>query len=194
MTEGDIDRAVSLVTQNIIRAADIAIPKSSGHPRKHCRPWWNENCQIAKKRQQKAWGIFRRYPTTTNYINFKEARANARKIRRKSQKDSWINYVSSITPNMSSKHLWQQVKKAIGIVHPNNSISFLNDNGRTITSTRNTANSVGKTLSDISISDSYSDPFLTYKRNAEHSQINYRTNSSLNYNSPIFRKQKKSCV
>ena len=54
MTEGDIDRAVSLVTHNIIRAADIAIPKSSGHPRRHCRPWWNENCQIAIKRQQKA--------------------------------------------------------------------------------------------------------------------------------------------
>ena len=109
---------------------------------------------------------------------------NARKIRRKAQKESWINYVSSITSNMSSKHRWHRVKKAMGI-YPNYSISFLNENGRTITSTSNIANTIGRTLSDISKSDSYSEPFLTYKRNAEHTPISYRSDSSLNYNSPF---------
>ena len=59
---------------------------------------------------------------------------------------------------MSSKQLWQCVKKAKGI-YPNNSTSFLNEKGRTITSTRNIANIIGRTLSDISKSDSYSEPF-----------------------------------
>ena len=39
------------------------------------------------KKQQKAWGISRGYPTTRNYIAFKGARAKARKIRRKSQRE-----------------------------------------------------------------------------------------------------------
>ena len=184
MTEGNIDRAVAMTTQIIIRAANIAIPKSSGQPKRHCRPWWNEECQRAKKLQQKAWGIFRRYPTNSNYILYKQAKANARKIRRKSQKESWINYVSNITSNTSSKQLWHRVKKAMGI-YPNNSISFLKENGQTVTSTKNIANTIGRTLSDISNSDSYSEPFLTYKRNAERTPINYRNNSSLNYNSPF---------
>ena len=38
MIEGDINRAVAHVTHSIIRAADISIPKSSGHPGKHCKP------------------------------------------------------------------------------------------------------------------------------------------------------------
>ena len=56
MIEGNIDRAVSLVTGNIIRAADIAIPKTTGYPTRHCRPWWNDKCKLARKKQQKAWG------------------------------------------------------------------------------------------------------------------------------------------
>ena len=145
MTEGDINRVVKMVTQTIIKAADLSIPKSSGQPRKHSRPWWNDDCQLAKKKQQKAWGIFRRYPSTANYIIYKQARADARKIRRISQRKSWINYVSNITSDISSKQLWHRVKKAMGI-YPNNRISFLKENGQTITSTKNIANTIGKTL------------------------------------------------
>ena len=53
------------------------------------------------------------------------------------------------------------------------------------TSTKNIANTIGRTLSNISNSDSYSEPFLTYKQNAERIPINYRNNTSLNYNSPF---------
>ena len=184
MTEGDINRAITLITQNIIKAADLSIPKSSGRPRKHSRPWWNNECQLAKKRQQKAWSTFRRYPSTANYITYKKTRAKARKIRRKSQKDSWIKCVSNINSDTSSKQLWHRVKKAMEI-YPNNSISFLKENGQTVTSTKNIANTIGKNLSNISSSDSYSEPFLTYKRNAERCKINYTSDSTQNYNSPF---------
>ena len=88
MVEGDINKAVSDVTHSIIHAADISIPKSSGLLKRPSKPWWNEECKAAKKKQQKAWGIFRRYPNTRNYIAFKEARAKARKIRHKCQRES----------------------------------------------------------------------------------------------------------
>ncbi|GFT81042.1 hypothetical protein TNCV_1935781 [Trichonephila clavipes] len=47
------------------------------------------------KPKRRAWGIFRRYPTTVNLIAFKRANASARRIRR--QRDFWIQYISSIT-------------------------------------------------------------------------------------------------
>ena len=92
MIKGEINKAVADITQSIIQAADISIPKSSGLLKRLSKPWWNEECKTAKKKQQKAWGIFRRYPTTRNYIAFKEARAKARKIRRKSQRETWTGY------------------------------------------------------------------------------------------------------
>ena len=62
-------------------------------------------------------------------------------------------------------------------------MSFLKENSQTITSWKNIASIIGRDLSNVSKCDSYSDPFLTDKRNVEHSPINYRNDSSLNYNS-----------
>ena len=68
---------------------------------------------------------------------------------------------------------------------------------QTVTSTKNKANTIGRTLENISKSASYFEPFLTYKRSVEHSPINYRSDSSSNYNSPFTEKKliksRKSC-
>ena len=70
-------------------------------------------------------------------------------------------------------------------IYPNHSISILKENGFTIISIQNIANTIGKTLSDISKSDSYSEPFQSYKQNSEHSNINYESHLSINYNYPF---------
>ena len=92
-----------------------------------------------------------------------------------------MNYVSNITSYTNSKQFWHRVKKAMEI-YPNNIISFLKENGQTITSTKNTPNTIGRTLPNFSVSDSNSDAFLAYKRNKEQLPKNYGTDSSLNYN------------
>ncbi|GFT08777.1 uncharacterized protein TNCV_663231 [Trichonephila clavipes] len=110
-----VDDAILNVTEAIRDAADAAIPKASNSTRKLCKPWWNSSCQQAKKEQRRAWGIFRRYPTTENLIAFKRAKALARRIRRQCQRESWIKYVSSITSSTSSQQLWRKVKAANGL-------------------------------------------------------------------------------
>ncbi|GFX82755.1 RNase H domain-containing protein [Trichonephila clavipes] len=110
-----VDTAVQEITNVLIAAADFSISKSSGHSFQHYKPWWNADCQTAYKNQRKLWGIFRRYPTTENLLAFKKAKANARRVRRRSQRQSWIRYVSSLTSSTSSKQLWKKVKAANGI-------------------------------------------------------------------------------
>ena len=56
MVQNDINKAIALVTNNIIRAADIAIPKITGYPTRHCRLWWNDEYKLTRKKQQKEWG------------------------------------------------------------------------------------------------------------------------------------------
>ncbi|KAG8173039.1 hypothetical protein JTE90_025022 [Oedothorax gibbosus] len=60
------------------------------------KPWWNHDCSRAEKQKKRAWGIFRRYPTEANLIEFKRARSQARRIRRESQRSSWQQYLNSI--------------------------------------------------------------------------------------------------
>ncbi|GFV93335.1 probable RNA-directed DNA polymerase from transposon X-element [Trichonephila clavipes] len=103
-----VDTAVQEVTNVLIAAADLSIPKVSSHSFQRYKPWWNTDCQTAYKNQRKLWGIFRRYPTTDNLFAFKKAKANARRVRRQSQRQSWIRYVSSLTSSTSSKQLWKK--------------------------------------------------------------------------------------
>ncbi|GFW01646.1 RNase H domain-containing protein [Trichonephila clavipes] len=74
-----VDTFVQEVTNVLISAADLSIPKSSSHSFQRYKPWWNADCLIAYKNQRKLWGIFRRYPTTENLLVFKKAKANARR-------------------------------------------------------------------------------------------------------------------
>ncbi|GFW77545.1 putative RNA-directed DNA polymerase from transposon X-element [Trichonephila clavipes] len=100
-----VDIAVQEVTNVLIAAAELSIPKNSSHSFQCYKPWWNADCQTAYKNQRKLWGIYRRYPTTENLLAFKKAEANARRIRRQSQRKPWIRYVSSLTSSTSSKQL-----------------------------------------------------------------------------------------
>ncbi|GBN31840.1 hypothetical protein AVEN_173403-1 [Araneus ventricosus] len=66
------------------------------------RPWWNEAGRNSRRQEKTLWNIFRRYPTTENHVAFKRSKALARRIRLRSQKESWINFISSITSSTSS--------------------------------------------------------------------------------------------
>ncbi|GFX50144.1 putative RNA-directed DNA polymerase from transposon X-element [Trichonephila clavipes] len=68
-----VDTAIQEVTNVLIAAADLSIPKSSSHSFQHYKPWWNADCQTAYKNQRNLWGIFRRYPTTENILAFKKS-------------------------------------------------------------------------------------------------------------------------
>ncbi|KAF8789713.1 hypothetical protein HNY73_007632 [Argiope bruennichi] len=68
----NIDDAIQIITDKILTAADTAIPKSSGKIPKLRKPWWNNDFEIAEKKQAKAWNRFRCYSTTDNFIVFKK--------------------------------------------------------------------------------------------------------------------------
>ncbi|GFQ74896.1 RNA-directed DNA polymerase from mobile element jockey [Trichonephila clavata] len=93
VSSGSIDEAVSLVTSCILSAANNAISLPSSRLPRFPKPWWNKECQMAKKDQNKAWNRFRRYFTPDNMIAFNKARARARKIHRQRKRESWIKYV-----------------------------------------------------------------------------------------------------
>ncbi|GBN65332.1 hypothetical protein AVEN_100048-1 [Araneus ventricosus] len=112
----DITEAVQNVVDCIINAANNSIPKCSPRLRKFHRPWWNEACRDSRREEKKLWNIFRRYPTTENHVAFKRVKALARRIRRRSQRESWINFISSITSSISSKYLWKKSRLLMGSI------------------------------------------------------------------------------
>ncbi|GFX95438.1 putative RNA-directed DNA polymerase from transposon X-element [Trichonephila clavipes] len=176
-----VDTAVQEVTNVLITAAELSIPKSSSHFFQHYKPWWNTDCQTAYKNQRKLWGIFRRYPTTENLLAFKKAKANARRVRRQSQRQSWIRYVSSLTSSTSSKQLWKKIKAANGI-YREFSFPILQTSNSVFSSPVEIANILGETFQSVSRAASYNSRFLEIKRQAERTPINFSTHSFFPYN------------
>ncbi|GBO12206.1 hypothetical protein AVEN_19175-1 [Araneus ventricosus] len=178
-----IDDVVYEITDILMTAADAAIPKTSGKIPKNWKPWWNEECGIAEKRQAKAWNRFRRYPTTDNFIAFKQEKANARRIRRRSQRNSWMSFVNSINSRISPKLLWDKIRKISGYSKNSLYISVLNLNGQVITEIKKIANALGETFATVSSETSYPPEFITYKTTEEGKALNFTTSSNEEYNS-----------
>ncbi|GFW15706.1 probable RNA-directed DNA polymerase from transposon X-element [Trichonephila clavipes] len=176
-----VDTAVQEVTNVLIAAAHLSIPKSSGHSFQHYKPWWNADCQTAYKNQRKLWRIFRRYPSTENLLAFKKAKANARRVRRRSQRQSWIRYVSSLTSTTSSKQLWKKVKAANGI-YREFSFPILQTSNSVFSSSVEIANILGETFQSVSSAASYNSRFLEIKRQAERTPINFSIRSFFPHN------------
>ncbi|GFS95737.1 probable RNA-directed DNA polymerase from transposon X-element [Trichonephila clavipes] len=188
-----VDTAVQEVTNVLIAAADLSIPKVSSHSFQRYKPWWNTDCQIAYKNQRKLWGIFRRYPTTENLLAFKKAKANARRVRRQRQRQFWIRYVSSLASSTSSKQLWKKVKVANGI-YREVSFPILQTSNSVFSSPVEIANILGETFQSVSSTASYNSRFLEIKRRAERTPMNFSTRSFFPYNCDFMMTELKTAL
>ena len=180
----NIDEATSNVTEAIIKAANFSIPKTGTKPPKFFKPWWNSQCRQTYKDQRKAWDTFRSDPTQENLIAFKRARANARQTRKRSQRECWENYVSSISPSTNSKTVWNKIKKISGTYNNRQPIA-LGLNGNILASLKDIANEMGASFASVSSANNYTEPFLSYRNQIQKKKIDFRTTSNYEYNSDL---------
>ena len=108
------EEATLYVTEVIISAALCSIPQTSGHLPRRCKPWWNDDCTETRKSQNRAWGIFRRYPTFRNLLEFKKKRAKARWTRKQAKRSSWQKYASRLNSFVPAKEVWDRLRKVRG--------------------------------------------------------------------------------
>ncbi|GFR32545.1 putative RNA-directed DNA polymerase from transposon X-element [Trichonephila clavata] len=184
VSSGSIDEAVSLVTSCILSAANNAISQPSSRLLRFPKPWWNKECQMAKKDKNKAWNRFRRYPTPVNMIVFNKARARARKIHRQRKRESWIKYVSNITCSTSSKEVWKKIRKLSG-KYSASPVSMLVCNGVSINTIPEIANTLAETFAKTSSCDNYTPAFRALKRREERVKLNFSSSNEEGYNSPL---------
>ena len=75
---------------------DIAIkylPKSTGQSTGSYKPWFNSECKKTVKARQNAMDKCRTNPISDNINEYKNCRANARKVIKESKRKSWHEYI-----------------------------------------------------------------------------------------------------
>lgn len=179
-----IEDTNKVIVETILDAAIESIPQTSGHLPKRPKPWWTDECRETRKRQNKAWGIFKRYPTPGNLLAFKKARAKARWTRRQAKRESWKKFISSLSCNTSSKQVWDRLKKIKG-EYSILSIPLLEVNGTPCQSLEEQANALGEHFQNVSSSSHYSKQFLKTKVLAEKHKLSPMGDEDCMYNAPF---------
>ncbi|GBL75112.1 hypothetical protein AVEN_194371-1 [Araneus ventricosus] len=125
---------------------------------------------------------FRRHPTTENHVAFKRAKVLARRIHRRSPRESWINFVSSITSSIPSKQLEKKVKAANGN-YREFSFPVLDARNVTHSALLDIVNTLGHAVAQVSVTDCYSPDFVAIKDRVARMPLRFTARITLSYNS-----------
>ncbi|KAI5715541.1 hypothetical protein M8J77_017923 [Diaphorina citri] len=151
-TAPDIDQMLSEINSNILDAAKESIPVKQIPSNKLPVPWWDDDVKQAIKTRRKWLRKARRDPSIANKIEFKKARAIARKTIKDKRTSSWNKFVSSIDHATSSGELFHKINKLRGKYSPRH-ITALQDPSnpnRIFYDTPSIANSLAAQFSSVS--------------------------------------------
>ncbi|XP_072403161.1 uncharacterized protein [Diabrotica undecimpunctata] len=125
----DIDEAITLFNNCIIMSAENHVKKITICPSKKAVPWWNSECELTVRQCKTAFNRYRKRRTQENPIYFKKLRAKAKYVLKKSKKDSWQNFVSTITSDTPPSKVWIKIRQMKGHkTPPKNPVISLNGN------------------------------------------------------------------
>ena len=167
----EIDLLVNSFTDILTQTGEESIGKISNYSKRNLVPWWNDQCKISIKLYKQALNKYKKEKTTENMLNYKKLRAKARFIVKKSKKDSWTEYVSTLGDSASSAEVWNKIKKISGKNTYTPIQSILKD-GTTHTNSYDIANVFANTYENYSSNQNFTQEFSSYKQRIEKVPIN----------------------
>jgi len=125
--DNDIDEVTEAVTAVLRNAANASIPRKNGKLSRPPVPWWNSECDDAKRERTRAERALRRNCNVDNKIRYSRARAVCRITFNRCRKQSWIEYLSSINSKTNINSVWTKVRKLSGKFKPQPTPMIVND-------------------------------------------------------------------
>ena len=181
----DCEDLIEFFTTEILKCANIAIPKSSGSSSRRCRPWFDGDCKRAIRLRRAALQRFKWSPSAVNLGKYRQARAEARLIVKKAKRESWQNYVSKLNTRSSVKKTWDMIRKISGKYqgHP---IEFLKTaDGDIATDRESIVEVLADEFSYNSSSAHYSSKFQKYQKKQEKKKLSFTSDNTESYNAPF---------
>ena len=180
-----IDEYNSKLISAINSAALLSIPKTKPCLRKPV-PFWNEECSEAIKARKAAKNKVLKSRNPKHYIDYKQARARARRVIKQSKREYWEKFCSSLSYKSDINKVWKTIRN-FNRAGTNHCSPQLKNNNIPIFDSTEKANIFAKQFSFVSSDDNYSQSFLLHKQKfeSEHKKLfdkQPNNNSSFNEN------------
>ena len=117
--------------------------------------------KISLKKQ--ALNKFRRAPTLENLIEFKRRRSQCRREILEAQRNSWQQYVNTMTPEATSNDVWKKVGAISGKINCSYPTFLRNSDGTVTNKLQDITNIIGDQFYKVSSSSNYPRTFLDTK-------------------------------
>uniref|UniRef100_T1I8R4 Endo/exonuclease/phosphatase domain-containing protein n=1 Tax=Rhodnius prolixus TaxID=13249 RepID=T1I8R4_RHOPR len=180
--QGNIEELSQLINQKILLAAKAAIPETKVVPHRITVPWWSEECQEAVRKRRRAIRRFKRHCTRANFIEYKKANAEARRLIKLRKKITWANYVSSLNRNTPQAAVRNIIKRISGRGRKRH-IAGLEKDGQRFVQPVEIAECLASYIAEYTFDEAYDTEFLAIKRRRERIEFNIQNeieNSTLN--------------
>jgi ribonuclease HI len=105
--------ACSVVEGRIKSAASCSVPRSAGHSkRKQTHHWWTATCTSRFRDKQKALHNYQRHQgSIILWIEYKKSRAIFIHTTRTARKDSWLDFICTISIQTCSSEVWRALRR-----------------------------------------------------------------------------------
>ncbi|KAG5876142.1 hypothetical protein JTB14_021075 [Gonioctena quinquepunctata] len=169
------------ILEEIINDLDLVL-LNTGTNKKNKVPWWNAELETANREKKRAFNIFKRSPTTENTLSLKKLRAKFRYLQNKSKKESWSNFVNSISSETPMAEIWDKIRaiKGKGFC-PTSPVLMIN--GEAVSGEENIAEEMAIHFESTSSTEKYEDTL--HKEEKERNYLDFKTDSDLPYNAPF---------
>src|SRR5678816_4519783 len=94
----------------VLEAAKAHIPRSSAC-RRSATPWWNADCARANRAKRQLYRSYKKTPTQSTLILFKAAAARSRCINRRTRKQDFRTYASTVKSSTPLSSVYGVVRK-----------------------------------------------------------------------------------
>lgn len=180
----DIDNPADHFTKTLISIAEEAVPKTSGKPHHRSNPWFNDDCKKAIHARKKAERVFNKHPTAANLTRLKISRAQARRTINAAKSQSWREYVSSLTGDVSSKKVWSFIRK-MKSKGGTARVQHLQCHTGLLTSKEDIAEELAEAFEKNSSVENCNPDFQTVRRKEEARALNFSSDNAEPYNQPF---------
>ena len=159
LDETTIDEMCDTITSHIIDAAENTIPRVQTNSKIPHSPFWNDECEEAKRNKQRLLRRWQRTRLLCDRIDYKRAHAIEKRKINEARRTSWKTYVSSLNSFSTSSKVWNKVKKIAGKYRSKTIPTIKDSNGHIQTNPEIVAEVIGDKFASYSGGHSYTPRF-----------------------------------
>lgn len=174
-----------LITQCIVDTASQYVPARKLNSKFHC-PWWSDDCRNAIRERRRAQNRMRRDPYSEFLrIEYRRAKAKARRIIREAQITSWRELISVFNHRTPMAKLWEVLRKFSGKACFSKRFPVLIQDDHVSDDPLEVANLFGQFFADMSGRRNYTAAFLEREEELRHLLPDFGDDNNDNYNMPF---------